>query len=339
MNTDAAQHAAVPRGAPPEAPETGLFSLADLSVETVTRLAERSVELHRDRAAHDRPLAGATVGVLFTKPSTRTRTAFTVAAVRLGAVPVTYGPGDLQLSTGEAIEDTGRVFGGMLDGLVARTAGPLAELRRLSRSGHLPVVNAMATEEHPSQGLCDLATLRLCLGDDLRGLRLLYVGEGNNTAAALALALAGIPGCEATFACPPGYGLPDDLVSAAGKRAARNGAVIDRRDSAADLPSGVDVVYTTRWQTTGTSKPDAAWRERFRAFHVDEEFMTRRPGALLLHDLPAHRGDEVTGAVLDGPRSVAWTQASMKLSSAMAVLEWALGPQRRPGTYTGASAA
>ncbi|MCF3120933.1 ornithine carbamoyltransferase [Streptomyces arenae] len=313
----------VPRGAPPRTTETGLFSLADLSVETVTRLAERSVALHRDRTAHDRPLAGATVGVLFTKPSTRTRTAFTVAAVRLGATPVTYGPGDLQLSTGETVEDTGRIFGSMLDGLVARTAGPLDELRRLSRYGHLPVVNAMATEEHPSQGLCDLATLTLCLGD-LRGLRLLYVGEGNNTAAALALALAGVPGCEVTFACPPGHGLPEDLLATARGRAARTGATIAERDSARELPTGVDVVYTTRWQTTGTSKSDPAWRERFRPFHVDEDFMARRPGALFLHDLPAHRGDEVSGAVLEGPRSVAWTQGAMKLSSATAVLEWAL---------------
>jgi ornithine carbamoyltransferase/carbamoyltransferase len=316
----------VPRGAPPAAPESGLFSLADLPVETVARLADRAVEFHRDPAAHARPLTGATVGVLFTEPSTRTRTAFTVAALRLGATPVTYGPGDLQLSTGETVADTGRVFGTMLDGLVARTAGPLQELRRLSRHGHLPVVNAMAAEEHPSQGLCDLGTLRLCLGD-LRGLRLLYVGEGNNTATALALALSGIPGCEATFACPPGYGIPEEPLTAARKRAAQAGALVHLRDTADDLPTGVDVVYTTRWQTTGTSKPDPSWRERFRPFHVDEEFMTRRPGALFLHDLPAHRGDEVTGAVLDGPRSVAWTQASMKLSSAMAVLEWALSGQ------------
>ncbi|MEU7577108.1 ornithine carbamoyltransferase [Streptomyces sp. NPDC041068] len=324
----------VPRGAPPRAPETGLFSLADLSAERVTRLAERSVELYRDRAAHAAPLAGATVGVLFTKPSTRTRTAFTVAAVRLGGTPVTYGPGDLQLSTGEAVADTGRVFGSMLDGLVARTAGPLDELRQLSRYGRLPVVNAMATEEHPSQGLCDLATLMLCLGD-LRGLRLLYVGEGNNTAAALALALSGVPGCEVTFACPPGYGLPEDLLTAARKRAAQAGATISLRDSAKALPTGVDVVYTTRWQTTGTSKGDAAWRERFRPFHVDEEFMTRRPGALFLHDLPAHRGDEVSGAVLEGPRSVAWTQASMKLSGAMAVLEWAIDGRTGQAGRTG----
>ncbi|MEV7194641.1 ornithine carbamoyltransferase [Streptomyces sp. NPDC093510] len=315
-----------PRGAPPQVPETGLFSLADLPAETVTRLAERAVELHHDHAAHARPLVGATVGMLFTEPSTRTRTAFTVAAVRLGATPVPYGPGDLQLSTGEAVEDTGRALGSMLDGLVARTAGPLDELRRLSRHGHLPVVNAMSVEEHPTQGLCDLATLKLTLGD-LDGLRLLYVGEGNSTATALALALSGVPGCEATFACPPGHGLPDAFLTTARKRAAMAGATLAHRDSAQNLPTGVDVVYTTRRRPTGTSRSDPAWRERFRPFHVDEEFMTRRPGALFLHDLPAHRGDEVTGAVLDGPRSAAWTQASMKTGSAMAVLEHALGDQ------------
>ncbi|MEW2389142.1 ornithine carbamoyltransferase [Streptomyces venezuelae] len=322
------------RGAPPPAPETGLFSLADLSAATVSRLVERTLELRRDRTAHADPLAGAALGILFALPSTRTRTAFTVAAVRLGAAPLAYGPGDLHLPTDEAVEDTGRSLGSMLDGLVARPAGSLDDLRRLSRHGHLPVVNAMTPEEHPTQGLCDLATLRLTLGS-LDGLRLLYVGEGNGTATALALALSGVPGCEATFACPPGHGLPDGLLMTARKRAAPVGATFTCRDSARSLPAGVDVVYTSRRRTTGTGESDAAWRERFRPFHVDEEFMTRRPGALLLHDLPARRGDEVSGAVLDGPRSVAWTQASMKLSGAMAVLEWALGAQDDGGAKAG----
>ncbi|MFI7319713.1 ornithine carbamoyltransferase [Streptomyces venezuelae] len=314
------------RGAPPPGPETGLFSLVDLTVEDVAQLAERALELHHDHAAHTRPLAGAALGMLFALQSTRTRTAFTVAAVRLGAVAVPYGPGDLHPPTEEAVEDTGRALGSMLDGLVVRPAGSLDDLRRLSRHGHLPVGNAMTPEEHPTQGISDLATLRLTLGS-LDGLRLLYVGEGNGTATALALALAGVPGCEATFACPPGHGLPDGFLVAARKRAARVGATFSCRDSARSLPAGVDVVYTSRRRATGSGESDAAWRERFRPFHVDEEFMTRRPGALLLHDLPARRGDEVSGAVLDGPRSVAWTQAAMKLGGAMAVLERFVGSQ------------
>jgi ornithine carbamoyltransferase/carbamoyltransferase len=286
------------------------------------RLTARSVELFRDNRAHDRPLDGRVVGVLFIKTSTRTRTAFTVGAIRLGAAPVTFGPGDLQLNTGETLGDTGRVLGSMLDTLVARTAGPLDELRELSRQGRLPVINAMATQEHPSQGVCDLATLMLVFGD-LTGIRLLYVGEGNNTAVALAHGLAAVPGARVTFATPAGYGLPEDELKAATRRADAVGAAVEQIHDLALTPQDVDVVYTTRWQTTGTSKSDPAWREAFRPFYVDHTLLDRWPHASFMHDLPAHRGDEVAGGVLDGPRSLAWTQAAMKLASAMAILEWA----------------
>ncbi|MFF7367580.1 ornithine carbamoyltransferase [Streptomyces tricolor] len=311
-------------GAPALAPERGLFTLAEMAPERLHRLVARSVRLFRDRGAHDRPLRDRVVGVLFTRTSTRTRTAFQSATVRLGGTPVAYGPGDLQLNTGESVADTGRVLGAMLDLLVARTAGPLAELRELSRAGGLPVVNAMAAEEHPTQGVCDLAVLSLAFGD-LSGIRLLYVGEGNNTATALAHGLAAVSGAEVTFATPPGYGLPAGALATARANAKAAGARIEEIHALTDAPAEVDVVYTTRWQTTGTSKPDPSWREAFRPFHVDGPLLARWPRALFLHDLPAHRGDEVAGEVLDGPRSLAWTQAAMKLPSAMAVLEQATG--------------
>lgn len=298
----------------------GLFSLGDLDAAHVWRIVDRACELFREPDVHSRPLAGKVVGVWFTRTSTRTRTAFTVGTVRLGGSPVTFGPGDLQVDTGESLEDTGRILGSMLDALVARTAGPLEELRQLSRVGGLPVVNAMAVEEHPSQALCDLATLALHRRD-LAGLRFLYVGEGNNTASALAHALALVPGCEATFVAPPGYGLCDGALATARRRATLHGARLTQVHSTDELPDRVDVVYTTRCQTTGTTKADPAWREVFRPFYVDESFMERWPEAIFMHDLPAHRGDEVAGAVLDGPRSVAWTQAQMKLTSAMAIME------------------
>ncbi|MFI9240795.1 ornithine carbamoyltransferase [Streptomyces sp. NPDC053079] len=312
----------IPRG---PGQEHGLFSLAELPPPLITGLTARSVELFHDARAHDRPLDGQVAGVLFTRSSTRTRTAFTVGAIRLGAAPVAFGPGDLQLNTGESVADTGRVLGSMLDLLIARTAGPLDELRQLSRQGGLPVVNAMAAQEHPSQGMCDLATLALTFGD-LTGIRVLYVGEGNNTAVALAHGLAAVPGAHVTFATPPGYGLPRDELRTAERRAGTVGAVVEEVHALEPAPSDVDVVYTTRWQTTGTVKHDPDWREAFRPFHVDEALLDRWPRASFMHDLPAHRGDEVAGRVLDGPRSLAWTQAAMKLSSAMAVLEWAAAP-------------
>jgi ornithine carbamoyltransferase/carbamoyltransferase len=191
----------------------------------------------------------------------------------------------------------------------------------MADAGRLPVVNAMAAEEHPTQGVCDLATMLMRFGS-LEGISVLYVGEGNNTASALAHGLSHIPRSRAVFATPSGYGLDPHVLAAAVQRAAGAGGSVREVHDMDDLPSDVDVVYTTRWQTTGTVKADPDWRERFRPFHIDERLFGRWPEATFMHDLPAHRGEEVSGAVLDGPRSIAWQQAEMKLTSAMAVLEW-----------------
>jgi ornithine carbamoyltransferase len=309
-------------GPPPMHPAAGVFSLGELDSPAVQHLATRSSELFQDIDAHDRPLGDAVVGILFTKTSTRTRTAFTVGTIALGGTPIAYGPADLQTNTGESLTDTARVFGTMLDALVARTAGPLEELREISRHGGIPVVNAMAAEEHPTQGVCDLGTIEVVRGG-IDGVSVLYLGEGNNTATALAQGLSHYRNCRVTFATPPGYGLPASVLAESAQRAAPRGTTITEVHSMDALPDEVDIVYTSRWQTTGTFKADESWRESFRPFHIDERLMARWPEAWLMHDLPANRGEEVSGAALDGPRSIAWLQARMKLTSAMAVLEWA----------------
>jgi ornithine carbamoyltransferase len=298
----------------------GLLSLRDLNAEALAGLVQRSVDFRRDPFPADRPLIDRAIGLFFTATSTRTRTAFTVAAIRLGATPVAYGPSDLQIGTGESIADTGRILGLMLDALVVRTAGPLADMRELARTSGRPLINAMATEEHPTQAVCDIATLAHHFGS-LSGLSFLYIGEGNNTATALARGLALVPDVRVTFATPPGYGLPTSLLAEAVDVARQRGTRIEEVHDMHRLPDQADVVYTTRWQTTGTEKADPSWRETFRPFYVDETLMSRYPQAVFMHDLPAHRGDEVAGAVLDGKRSIAWCQAEMKLASAMAVLE------------------
>lgn len=304
-------------------PGQGLFSLAEIDDAALSRLVHRSVALSVDSQDHVRPLAERIIGLLFMRTSTRTRTAFTAAAVRLGGTPLAFGPADLQTNTGESIQDTGRVLGAMLDAIVIRTAGPVQEMRDLSCWGRVPVVNAMSAEEHPTQGICDLATMQLQFGA-LDGLSLLYIGEGNSTATALAHGLARMPGAQTTFVTPAGFGLPTQVALTASACARRHGGSLTELSSMAELPTDVDVVYTSRWQTTGSTKADAGWREAFRPFHVDDALMRRWPAAWFLHDLPAHRGEEVSGSVLDGPRSLAWTQATMKLSSAMAVLEQTL---------------
>ncbi|MFL6161982.1 MAG: ornithine carbamoyltransferase [Jatrophihabitantaceae bacterium] len=312
---------AAPHTAPHQRIHPGsCLSLGDLTYEEQAALVTRARAL-ADGAAVEKLLKAKTVGILFTATSTRTRTAFTAASIRLGSFPITYGPADLQTCTGESMADTGRVFGSMLDMLVARTAGSHTDLVTIAESSGIPVINAMTAEEHPTQAIGDLAIIEQHVG--LAGVRLLYVGEGNNTAVALAYALAVVADAQVTFATPSGFGLPLGCLDLADGRAAASGsrARLHEVHTLTDLPEAVDIVYTTRWQTTGTSKPDPDWRQSFLPFRVDHALLDRWPAARFMHDLPAHRGEEVTGGVLDGPRSLAWEQARMKLYGAMAVLE------------------
>jgi ornithine carbamoyltransferase len=301
-----------------------LISLDDLTADDLHRIVERGVEYSAGTRDEARPLHGSVVAIYFRKTSTRTRTAFSSGALRLGGQIVSFGPTELQTNTGESIEDTGRVLSGMVDILVARTAGSPAELRALAAQDRMSVVNAMSADEHPTQALADLTTLMRRFGR-IDGLRLLYVGEGNNTAAALALALSRFSGVELEIRTPPGYGLAEEIKARVTAQTERTGSKVRERHDMADLPAGVDVIYTTRWQTTGTSKPDADWREAFAPFHVTAALWRDSPDAVFMHDLPAHRGEEVTAEVLDGPASIAFDQAENKMHSAMAVLEWCRG--------------
>jgi len=298
-----------------------LISLGDLSRAEIAQIAERGRDYAVGAADPTGRLEGRVVGIYFRYTSTRTRTAFSAGSLRLGARIVAYGPHDLQENTGESIEDTARVLSSMLDALVARTAGSDEEMRILSSQSRMSVVNAMSNAEHPTQALADLTTLLQHFGS-VEGLSVLYLGEGNNTASALALALSQFKGAELHLRTPPGYGLAGAMLASAQKRAAIAGALIDERHDLESLPAAVNAIYTTRWQTTGTSKPDPNWRKVFDPFQVDMRLTERYPGAVFMHDLPAHRGEEVTAAVLDGPRSIAFRQAENKLYSAMAVLEW-----------------
>jgi ornithine carbamoyltransferase len=304
-------------------PARHLISLDDLTDGELSWIVDQGVA-YATAARRPAPvLDGAVIGVHFRKTSTRTRTAFSAGALRLGAQIIGFGPDDLQTNSGETWEDTGRVMGLMLDGLVARTAGPPEELRMLAAGGSMSVVNAMTEDEHPTQALTDLVTLQQRFGR-IGGLRVLYVGEGNNTAAALALAMTRFPGSELHVRTPPGYGLTKEVLVRAEASAAQSGSLFDERHEMADVPPRLDVIYTSRWQTTGTSKADPTWREVFAPFRVTGRLWSESPDAVFMHDLPAHRGEEVDAEVLDGPASIAFPQAANKLTSAMAVLHHCL---------------
>ena len=293
------------------------LSLSEIGPEDLSLLVDRSLDLAINGVSVP-PLIDRTVGIYFKRTSTRTRTAFTVAAVRLGATAVAYGPNDLQICTGETIEDTARVLAGYLDALVIRTNESIDEMLAFASQNEMAIVNAMSDTEHPTQAIADLVTIKEVFGR-LHDIDVLYVGEGNNTAAALAIAVARTPGMRLTLLTPQGYGLQPSVLETVGD------AAIEQHHDISSLHDKFDVVYTTRWQTMGDPKPDSNWKERFRPYAVTEEFMRRfsKGGdTIFMHDLPAVRGDDVVDEVLDGPQSVAFRQARHKLTSAMAILSW-----------------
>jgi ornithine carbamoyltransferase len=306
-----------------------VLSIAQMGAENLAHLVARSVEIAADPGAQPRALAGKVVGIYFRGTSTRTRTSFTVGALRLGAGTVAYGPNDLQIVTGESLLDTARVLSGFLDALVIRTNESPEEMETLAAQGEMAVINAMSENEHPTQAIADLSTLSEAFGR-LRDLHVLYVGEGNNTAASLALAVAQTPGMRLTLVTPEGYGLPDGVLETAGRFAAAHGAAVEHHHRIDSLPKNVDAVYATRWQTMGAPKSEAGWEAKFAPFRVTKEMMaavSKPSGTIFLHDLPAMRGSDVVDEVLDGPQSWAFRQARHKLFSAMSVLQWCAGGQ------------
>ncbi len=189
----------------------------------------------------------------------------------------------------------------------------------------MPIVNAMTADEHPTQAISDLAMMTRHFGA-LDGLRVLYVGEGNNTAASLALAISRVSGMSLELLTPAGYGLAPPIVErVCALSREHGGAVVEHHDTVAAV-GDFDVVYTTRWQTTGTEKADALWRERFAPFRVSAALMDRvgHRTTVFMHDLPAVRGEDCDSEVLDGARSIAFEQARQKLFTAMAVLDWCI---------------
>ncbi|CAC9975502.1 MULTISPECIES: ornithine carbamoyltransferase [Flavobacterium] len=300
-----------------------VISLVDLSVQETLDIVNRGIEYANGMVELGHQLQGKIVGIYFTKTSTRTRTSFSTAALRLGAQVISYGPNDLQINTGENLSDTLQVLSQMLDGLVVRTGESPALLRIFANQQRMSIVNAMTEDEHPTQALADLTTMKRYFGE-IKGLEIIYLGEGNNTASALALAFAKFSNVKISFFTPPNYQIDPQILHYAQKEGAGRNTVIAEYHDLKFLPANADVIYTTRWQTTGTVKLDVNWRDIFEPFAITQKLMSRYPNAIFMHDLPAHRGEEVEAEVIDGDRSIVFEQAENKAHSAKAVLEWCM---------------
>jgi ornithine carbamoyltransferase len=293
------------------------LTVNDLSAVELTALLDRADEHRADRRPRT-SLAGKTIGMLFEKPSTRTRVSFEVAIAELGGTPVVLSSRDLQLGRGETVADTARVLSRYLHALVVRTFAQ-ERLEALAAAGSIPIINALSDHSHPCQVLADLQTIRASLGT-LAGVRLAYVGDGNNVAHSL-LRAGAMAGMHVTIATPSGHE-PDPAVVAAASVGGGSVAVVT------DPVVGVkdaQVIYTDVWASMGQEEEHAERVARFRPYQVNAELVDRAPDAIVLHCLPAHRGEEITDEVVDGPRSMVWDQAENRLHAQKALLELLVG--------------
>jgi ornithine carbamoyltransferase len=265
-----------------------------------------------------RILAGKVVGLLFEHPSTRTRVSFESAAMRLGANVLYMRPDELQLRRGEPIKDMARVLSGYLDALVYRTSDH-ETLVELAKHASMPIINALSNIEHPTQALSDLAAIEDAKGS-LEGLKLAWVGDGNNVCHSLMLACATV-GVNMSIATPPNYQPSAEIAQKANELAQKSGSKIWFTDDPTETVEGADVLYTDVWVSMGQDKEQAQRLMDFEGFQINEELLSKaKPDAVVMHCLPAHRGQEITAEVLDGPKSIAWKEAEYKFHGAKGIL-------------------
>jgi ornithine carbamoyltransferase len=270
------------------------------------------------RSPEDTPLAGHSVALVFEKPSTRTRLSFEVGVVELGGHPLVIDAGTTQLGRGEPIEDTARVMSRYVDAIVIRTFGQ-DRIEQLAAAATVPVVNALTDLAHPCQALADLQTIAEHRGD-LAGQTLTYVGDGNNMAHSLLLAGA-LAGLHVRVAAPADFAPQDDIVQTATKLAADSGGSVTVTTDVLAAADGADVLYTDVWASMGQEAEATKRAKAFVGYQISDEVLAAAAAdAIVLHCLPAHRGEEIAASVMDGSHSVVFDQAENRLHAQKALL-------------------
>jgi ornithine carbamoyltransferase len=297
-----------------------LTRVSDWTREELETLLDLADELKAERARRPelRVLPGRTIGLIFHKPSTRTRVAFEVGIAELGGMALFLPAAELQLARGESYRDTALVLSRFLSALMIRTFDQ-AEVDEFAEHASIPVINGLTDRAHPLQALADAMTLRERFGS-LAGLRVAYVGDGNNVCHSL-MRIAARFGMHFTAATPPGYDPEADIVASSTTEASAVGGSVRLTDDAHDAARGAQAVYTDVWTSMGQ---DAESEQRVRdlePFRVDEALLAAAEGeAVAMHCLPAHVGEEITAGVLYGPRCLAWEQAENRLHTQKALM-------------------
>jgi ornithine carbamoyltransferase len=299
------------------------LDIADLDARELRQVLDLAHTIKKAQRWPGRPLEGRHIAMLFQKPSHRTRVSFEVGIARLGGHATTLSEQDVQLGVRETVGDAARVLDRYVDGIVARLRSH-EDLLQLAASSAKPVINALTDRSHPCQVLADLLTLEEVKGD-LSKQHLVYIGDGNNIAASLIEASA-LTGLALTVISPPGYQPNADLVERARSISTANFQVTLTSEIAAlDDATGI---YTDVWASMGHESEMGARRKAFAPYQVNQAVMESAPGAVFMHCLPAHRGEEVTDEVIDGPRSVVFDQAGNRLYAQMALMTELLGGEK-----------
>jgi ornithine carbamoyltransferase len=283
----------------------------------VLDLAERLKELQARREEH-RLLPGRTLGMIFQKPSTRTRVSFEVGIWQLGGIGLYLSASDLQLGRGETIRDTAVVLSRYLDALMIRTFAQ-QDVEDLAEHGDIPVINGLTDDSHPCQALADLMTVRERLGT-LAGVRLAYLGDGNNVCASLMVAAAKL-GMDFVAGTPEGYDPPAEAVANAKEAAARSGGSVELVRDPREAVTGANALYTDVWTSMGQEEERERRLRDLDGYGIDESLLAAAaPDAIVLHCLPAHYGEEIAESVLYGPQSAVWDEAENRLHAQKALL-------------------
>jgi len=297
-----------------------LLTLADLSAGEVRNILEVARSLRDEwRQGGNRPLlAGKSLGMIFQKPSLRTRVSFERAMQHLGGTALYLSPQEIQLGQRESVADVARVLSRYVDGIMARVFAH-ADIENLAANSRVPVINGLSDKYHPCQALADYLTIWDKLGH-LQGVELAYIGDGNNVAHSLLIGGAKL-GVNVTVACPAGYEPQKEVLAIAEQAAGQSGAQLQVVREPAEAVREADVIYTDVWTSMGQEKEAEERRRIFTGYQVNAALLAQaKPGAIVMHDLPAHRGEEITDEVMDGPQSVIFDQAENRLHAQKAVL-------------------
>ena len=301
-----------------------LISITDFTAQESSHIIQRARRMKEGELS--RPLAGKNVALLFEKPSLRTKVSFEVGINQLGGNAIYLSPEEVGLGTRETVPDVARVLSGFVDCIIARV-NRHQDLVELAEYSAAPVINALSDLEHPCQTIADLVTIQEHQGD-LAGLKLGFIGDGNNVARSLCLGLPPL-GISFAIASPPNhrdYHLDRESLDLGRRLATQNGhtkaEVLDLDEPAAAV-AGADVVYTDTWTSMGQEAEAAVRRRDFQGFTVDPDLLSQaKPGAIFMHDMPAHYGEEVSLGMLEHPQSVAYNQANNRLHGQKAILEF-----------------